>query len=126
MMKESAILYENRGYWVSKERRGFKVWKTGPSHSVLVSTIGFSGEIGLQKAIDEADRRYSNDESKTQRVNSFLVDLQKLYQRHKIYISGCHTNENDCCVFMEELENESDAIGKIKYLEDQGIYWRPR
>lgn len=67
MMKESDILYERGAYWVCAEQfgsgrlrpksNGFAVYRAGLTHSVRVMSVGFSGERGLQRAIDEANKR---------------------------------------------------------------------
>ena len=64
-MQESDILYQSGPFWVCAEtfgRRkspGFAVYKVSDSgtHSRRVASIGFAGEVGLARAIAEANRR---------------------------------------------------------------------
>lgn len=59
MYKVSDIAYEIGEYWVlGKGAKGFEVYRTGVTHSTRCAIIGFTGDIGLQKAKAEADRRY--------------------------------------------------------------------
>ena len=56
MLKESDILYENNTHWVfDAGEKGFEVYKKTITHSVRVACIGKS--LGLQRAIDEANKR---------------------------------------------------------------------
>lgn len=57
MYKESDIVHETVNFWVSREPKGFKVWQIGFTHSTLVSTIGYDGPRGLDRAIAECNRR---------------------------------------------------------------------
>ena len=65
-MKESNILFERYPYWVSAATtfKGFEVWRTVSTHSKRVASIGYIGEVGLQKAKDEIDRRIRMDQYK--------------------------------------------------------------
>jgi hypothetical protein len=57
--QEDCIAYESVDcdYWVErlKDNRGYKVWKTGVTHSTLSATIGYSGSDGLDRAIRVID-----------------------------------------------------------------------
>ena len=65
-MTEADILYENGDYWVAAEKfgtgrlkpksDGFRVWKSGPTHSTSAFIVGISGQAGLDRAIAETDR----------------------------------------------------------------------
>ena len=57
MIKSSDILYETGDYWVLKVKTGYEVYKNGLTHSVRCAQIGYKGQVGLTKAINEADRR---------------------------------------------------------------------
>jgi hypothetical protein len=61
MLKESDILFEIGDYWVCKaigrKWSGYEVLKNGITHSTVVARIGWNGEKGLQRAIEEATRR---------------------------------------------------------------------
>jgi len=57
MKRENDILFEAGDYWVSREKKGFKVWKNGHVHSTLVATIGYEGEKGSTRAIEECKKR---------------------------------------------------------------------
>lgn len=62
-MTEDDILYESGKHWVcmSANGRAYQVFRTGLTHSVLVATIGKS--LGLQRAIDEAERREAKEKA---------------------------------------------------------------
>ena len=52
MYRDSDIVMEIGRYWVTRERfksgnSGFKVWKSGITHSTLCATCGYDGERGL-------------------------------------------------------------------------------
>lgn len=64
------ILFELGDFWVRKSKLGFEVFKSGITHSIRVSTIGFKGQIGLDKAISEAKRRYSLEQSLRSNLNN--------------------------------------------------------
>lgn len=63
----TGILYENSKFWVCSEQfgsgrlrpksDGFAVYDKGATQSKRVAIIGVAGDIGLAKAIAEADRR---------------------------------------------------------------------
>lgn len=66
-MKEAEILYRNGPFWVRAESygtgrlrpksNGFSVYKDGLTHATRVATFGYEGQIGLDRAKAEADRR---------------------------------------------------------------------
>lgn len=58
-MKEKDIIFEKGDYWVRKaiDFKGYEVFKTGITHSVRVSRIGWTGAHGLEKAKQEIERR---------------------------------------------------------------------
>jgi len=58
-MKESTILYENGMFYVCRKGKGFEVYKTVGTHSERCAQIGYEGEKGLRRAIQEADTRAS-------------------------------------------------------------------
>lgn len=60
-MKEEDIVFELGDYWVSKEPNGYKVWKTGITHSTKVATVGHLGWYGLNLAILHARKRFLTD-----------------------------------------------------------------
>lgn len=64
MLKEKDIAYETpcHKYWVLKLKSGhFEVYKTGITHSTRVAQIGYAGEVGLNRAINECNRRIAQD-----------------------------------------------------------------
>ena len=65
--KESDILYENGDFLVSKNPKfkGYAVWHSCITHSVLVGTIGWEGAEVLERAKKEADRRAENAKSRS-------------------------------------------------------------
>jgi len=58
-MKESDILFEKGDYFVlaSKAFNGYEVYKNGATHATRCASIGYAGKIGLDKAIQEIERR---------------------------------------------------------------------
>jgi hypothetical protein len=59
-MKEQEILYENGPFWVCRGQqfgKGFEVYRAGVTHSVRVAVIGYEGQVGLDRAKAEADKR---------------------------------------------------------------------
>ena len=52
------VKYEIGNFWVLKVEHGYEVYKTGITHSTRCAQIGFKDEVGLSKAIAEADRRH--------------------------------------------------------------------
>jgi hypothetical protein len=63
MLKESDILFEIGDYWVCKaigrKWQGYEVLKNGITHSVVVASIGYTGDKGLTRAIEEATKRHN-------------------------------------------------------------------
>lgn len=55
------IVFESGNYWVLKVKHGFEVYKHGITHSARVAIIGYEGEIGIEKAIREIQRRKENE-----------------------------------------------------------------
>ncbi len=58
-MKSTDIIYEKGDYFVLKAKGnlGYEVYKNFFTHSVRCAIIGYSSEVGIQKAIEEIDRR---------------------------------------------------------------------
>jgi hypothetical protein len=56
-MKPSDILYENGPFYVCREGKGFAVYKNGFTCSSRVAIIGFPGQVGLDRAKLEANKR---------------------------------------------------------------------
>lgn len=59
-MIERDIVYENGDYWVCRSGRGFKgfeVYRVGATHSVRCAVIDYDGQVGLDRAKAECDRR---------------------------------------------------------------------
>lgn len=65
MMQEKDILVEIGDYWISTARAaglnysGYAVWENGATSSRLVARIGFDGDMGLERAKAEANKRNS-------------------------------------------------------------------
>lgn len=58
--KESDIAFELGDFWVlNLGSKGFEVYKNGITHSTRCAIIGYSGNNGLQLAIQEINRRLS-------------------------------------------------------------------
>lgn len=53
------IVHELKNHWVLQVANGYEVYKTGVTHSTRCAVIGFTGEIGKNKAIAECNRRES-------------------------------------------------------------------
>lgn len=63
MIRESQILYENETHWVlDKDTNTFEVYRKTITHSERRAIIGKS--LGLQRAIDEADRRHKLEKAR--------------------------------------------------------------
>ena len=60
---EKDIAYENKNYFVLRKKHKksgnqfYEVYKIGVTHSTRCAIIGYSGEKGLTKAIQEIKRR---------------------------------------------------------------------
>ena len=63
MTKLSNIVYESGNYWVTKSKTGFVIYKIGVTHSTKVATIGFTGDLGKEKYMNEILRRGLLDKS---------------------------------------------------------------
>jgi len=51
------VVYELGDYFAVKVKTGFEVYKNGVTHSTRCALIGWGGEKGKQKAINEINRR---------------------------------------------------------------------
>ena len=66
-MNEQDIVFESGSYFVlrakfgRKKTPGFAVYKSGLTHAERVASIGYSGEIGLQRARLEIERRQAKE-----------------------------------------------------------------
>ncbi len=58
-MKEKDILYSASPYWVKRadKFKGFEVYKDGITHATRCASIGYEGQLGLDKAIAECNKR---------------------------------------------------------------------
>lgn len=64
-MARSIIVYEKGDYWVNRTAKGyFEVYKIGITHSTRCAQIGYAGEIGLNRAKAEIDRRINQEEQR--------------------------------------------------------------
>ena len=61
--KEKDIAYEKGDYWVLRVKHGYEVYKKGITHSTRCGIIGYTGEWGLNRAIDECEKRRLADRS---------------------------------------------------------------
>ncbi len=56
-MREQDIVHEEGDFWVLKTPKGYEVYRIRATHSVRCAVIGYTGEIGLEKAKAEISRR---------------------------------------------------------------------
>lgn len=65
MLNESDILFEIGDYWVyeSHDWNGYVVMKNGPTHALKVARIGYEGDTGLERAIQEATQRHNYEQN---------------------------------------------------------------
>lgn len=62
-MTEQDIVFESGKYWVfDAKKKGFEVYKSGITHSTRCASIGWTGEIGLDRAKQEIKRRQELDD----------------------------------------------------------------
>jgi hypothetical protein len=56
------VKYETKNHWVLQlpNNKGYEVYKIGLTHSTRCSQIGFTGNKGLTRAINEVKRRETN------------------------------------------------------------------
>ncbi len=57
--QEKDIAFECGQHWVLKLKMGYEVYRTGVTHSTRCAIIGWPGDLGLGKAVDEVLRRES-------------------------------------------------------------------
>ena len=61
MYTEKDIAYENASHWVLSLPNGaFEVYRKTITHSVRCAQIGYKGSKGLERAIQECERRSVN------------------------------------------------------------------
>ncbi len=53
------IVFEASGYWVKRVDYGFEVYRNEATHSVRCARIGYHGQVGLDRAKAEIERRIS-------------------------------------------------------------------
>lgn len=51
------VMHETENYWVLRVVNGFEVYKNGITHSTRCAQIGWKGDVGLNKAIAECEKR---------------------------------------------------------------------
>ena len=58
MIKESDIVFESGKHWVlNLGPKGFEVYRNTITHSERCAVIGYTGQKGLERAIQEVNRR---------------------------------------------------------------------
>lgn len=63
MIKERDIIFESGKYWVlDAKQKGFEVYKTGITYSTRCAVIGWTGQVGIDKAKQEIKRRQEADD----------------------------------------------------------------
>lgn len=60
-LKEKNIIYETKTYWVRKIKDGFEIYRKEMCYSVRCGQVGFTGDIGLKKAIRWIETHHSNN-----------------------------------------------------------------
>lgn len=65
MYKLTDVVHEKGRYWVLKlpKDKGYQVYEAGITHSTLKDTIGYPGEMGLNRAIEKCDKRAADDQT---------------------------------------------------------------
>jgi hypothetical protein len=62
-MTEQDIVFESGKYWVfDAKKKGFEVYKNGVTHSTRCAKIGWTGQVGLDRAKQEIKRRQELDD----------------------------------------------------------------
>lgn len=62
-MTEQDIVFESGKYWVfDAKKKGFEVYKTGVTHLTRCAQIGWTGQVGLDRAKQEIKRRQELDD----------------------------------------------------------------
>jgi hypothetical protein len=62
-MTEQDIVFESGKYWVfDAKKKGFEVYKNGVTHSTRCAQIGWTGQVGLDRAKQEITRRQELDD----------------------------------------------------------------
>lgn len=57
------IVYETRNFWVCDiGKKGFEVYKAEVTVSKKIASIGLGKNLGLQRAIEECDRRQAQED----------------------------------------------------------------
>ena len=57
LIKESDIIHELPNFWVLRVTTGFEVLQNGITCSARVAQIGYTGQVGIDKAIAECQQR---------------------------------------------------------------------
>ena len=63
MLNLKDVLHESKHHWVLRIEGGFEVYRVGITHSTRCAQIGYTGDVGLQKAIAECARRDTSIDS---------------------------------------------------------------
>ncbi len=126
-MKESDILYERGDYFVLKAKHGFEVYKNGLTHSTRCAIIGYLGAKGMQKSIEEIDRRMKKETTYLDEPfqgsigwSTVMTSTKEQLQVRRPFVEGAirfHTkNENAGQVkfFTEQLELIDKRLKKFK------------
>lgn len=62
-MTEKDIVFESGKYWVfDTKKKGFEVYKSSITHSTRCASIGWTGQVGLDRAKQEIKRRQELDD----------------------------------------------------------------
>jgi hypothetical protein len=62
-MTEQDIVFESGKYWVfDAKKKGFEIYKSGITHSTRCAQIGWTGQVGLDRAKQEIKRRQELDD----------------------------------------------------------------
>lgn len=60
-MNPSDIVYESGRYFIRRIPKGYEVYRMGITHAERCATIGYMGQVGLDRAKAEINRRQTTE-----------------------------------------------------------------
>jgi len=117
MTTERDIAYENSTHWVLRKPDGFEVYRKDVTHSVRCARIGFKGDTGLTRAIQEADRRHAA-----------VAEIPKVNEtKRRLLLSKWRCQLDDLRDKVEQLEEQiSEHDADTEHMESALVavrYW---